>query len=64
VDATRDVAQGRGFEVPLGQGNAEFPELLAALEEQQYRGYITVARHDTMDPLGDIQQALRFLRNL
>lgn len=64
TDATRDLALGRGFEVPLGQGNAEFPELLAALEEQQYRGYITIARHDTENPLADIRQAVTFLRNL
>lgn len=64
TDATRDLAAGRGLEVPLGQGNAELPELLAVLEEQQYRGYITVARRDTKAPLADIRQALTFLRNL
>src|SRR5262245_6285817 len=64
TDATRDLALGRGIEVPLGQGNAEFPELLGILEEHQYRGYITVSRHDTDNPLADIQQALTFLRNL
>ena len=64
TDATRDVALGRGLEVPLGQGNAEFPELLAVLEEQQYCGYITVARRDSSAPLADIRQALTFLRNL
>jgi L-ribulose-5-phosphate 3-epimerase len=64
TDATRDLALGRGIETPLGQGNAEFPELLATVEEQQYRGYITIARHDTENPLADIRQALEFLRNL
>jgi sugar phosphate isomerase/epimerase len=64
TDATRDAALGRGLEVALGQGNAEFPELLALFEEQQYRGFITVARHDTQAPLADIRQALEFLRNL
>jgi sugar phosphate isomerase/epimerase len=64
TDATRDLAQGRGIEVALGQGNAEFPELLAALEEQQYRGYITVARRESDSPLADIRQSLEFLRNL
>lgn len=64
IDATRDLALGRGMEVPLGQGNAEFPELLAALEEQQYRGYITVARQQSDAPRADLQQAIRFLRNL
>lgn len=64
TDATRDLALGRGLEVPLGQGSAEFPEVLALLEEQQYRGYITVARHDTSAPLADLRQAIEFLRNL
>jgi sugar phosphate isomerase/epimerase len=64
TDATRDPALGRGFEVALGQGNAEIPELLAVLEERQYRGYITVARHDSASPVADLRQALTFLRNL
>ena len=64
TDATRDLAARRGIEVPLGQGNAEFPELLAALEEQQYRGYITVARRDSTSPVADIRQSMEFLRNL
>jgi sugar phosphate isomerase/epimerase len=64
TDATRDLAARRGIEVALGQGSAEFPELLAVLEEHQYRGFITVARRDTSDPLADIRQAVEFLRNL
>jgi sugar phosphate isomerase/epimerase len=63
-DATRDLALGRGVEVALGQGNTEFPEILAVLEEHQYRGYITVARRDSESPLADVRQALMFLRNL
>ena len=64
TDATRDLALGRSVEVPLGQGNADFPEMLGVLEEHQYRGYITVARHDSRVPLDDVRQALTFLRNL
>jgi sugar phosphate isomerase/epimerase len=64
TDATRDLAVGRGVEVPLGQGNAELPEILAALEEQQYRGYVTVSRHQSDTPRADLQQAIAFLRNL
>ena len=45
-DAARDVSAHRGVEVPLGRGSAEFPELLASLEEHQYRGFITVERRD------------------
>jgi sugar phosphate isomerase/epimerase len=64
TDATRDLAAGRGVEVPLGRGSAEFPELLATLEEHQYRGYITIERHGSDDPIGEIGQAVEFLRNL
>jgi sugar phosphate isomerase/epimerase len=64
TDATRDLAAGRGVEVPLGRGSAEFPELLALLEEHQYRGYLTIERHGSDDPVGEIGQAVEFLRNL
>ncbi|MBW8883637.1 MAG: sugar phosphate isomerase/epimerase, partial [Planctomycetia bacterium] len=64
TDATRDLSLGRGIEVPLGQGNAEFPELLGILEEHQYRGYITISRHDSEASIADVQQSLTFLRNL
>lgn len=64
IDATRDLSLGRGIEVALGQGSAELPELLGVLEEHQYRGFITVARHDTDHPLTDIRQAIEFLRNM
>ncbi len=63
-DATRDLSLGRGIEVPLGRGSAEFPELLAVLEEHQYRGYITVERRDADDPIREIGQAVEFLRNM
>ena len=49
---------------PWARATPSFPKLFAVLEEQQYRGYITVARHDTSDPLADVRQAIEFLRNL
>ena len=64
TDATRDLAQSRSLEVPLGQGSAEWPELLGILEEQQYRGYFTIARRESANPLADIRQAIEFLRNM
>ena len=64
TDATRDLALGRGIEVPLGRGSAELPEILAVLEEHQYRGYITIEHRDSSDPLGEIGQSIEFLRNL
>ena len=50
--------------VPLGQGAAEYPELLGILEEHQYRGYLTVARDESDNPLDEIAAALDYLKNL
>ena len=62
-DAVRDLGQRRVLEMPLGQGSIDFPELLAILEEHDYRGYITVERNGE-DPLADLQTAFRYLRML
>lgn len=63
-DAVRDLARGRGLEVPLGRGTADFPALLGILEEQAYRGYFTVARQNADDPLYEIGSAVKYLRSL
>lgn len=63
-DAVRDRGQGRGKEVELGRGLVELPQVLGALEEQGYRGYVTVARDQSPDPEGDCAQAIGFLRSL
>lgn len=63
-DGVRDLAQGRGIEVPLGRGSADFPALCGALEEHGYRGYWTVQRERAEDPLAEIGQAVQFLSSL
>lgn len=63
-DGVRDLAQGRGVEVPLGRGSVDFPEILAVLEERQYRGYLTVERENATHPELEIGQAIQYLRNL
>ncbi len=63
-DATRDVTAGRGIVTELGQGSAEFPELLGILEEKQYRGYITVVAEATDYPREEIANSVRYLRAL
>lgn len=63
-DAVRDLARGRGLEVPLGRGTADFPALLGILEERSYRGYFTVARQNAEDPLHEIGSAVKYLRSL
>jgi len=64
-DGVRDLARGRGLEVPLGRGSADFPALLAALEERRYRGYATiVARSEATDPQAEIALAVEYFKNL
>jgi sugar phosphate isomerase/epimerase len=63
-DGVRDLAQGRGLEVPLGRGSADFPALLGALEEFGYQGYFTVEREMAEDPIAEIGYAVEYLRNL
>ena len=64
TDGVRDLAKGRGVSVPLGSGIAQFPELLAVLEERQYRGYITVQTDSSGNTLDEITDAVRYLRAL
>lgn len=63
-DAVRDLARGRGLEVPLGRGSVDFPELLAMLEEKGYRGYVTIQREGADDPVFEVGQAVQYLRSL
>ncbi len=63
-DAVRDIAQGRGIETPLGQGAADFPELLGILEEHHYRGYLTVESQTAGNPDVEIAAAVKYLKDL
>ncbi|HUY35651.1 MAG TPA: sugar phosphate isomerase/epimerase family protein [Pirellulales bacterium] len=63
-DAVRDLAQGRGVEVPLGRGTADFPALMGALEERSYKGAWCVERHHCDDPIREIGEAVSYLRSL
>lgn len=42
IDGVVDLAAGRGITVPVGQGTADFPAILAALEDFQYTGDLVV----------------------
>jgi sugar phosphate isomerase/epimerase len=64
TDAVRDLARGRGTEVALGRGMADYPNLLGKLEESNYRGYLTVGRRSADDPLVEIGAAVEYLRSL
>jgi sugar phosphate isomerase/epimerase len=63
-DGVRDLAIGRGVEVPLGRGSADLPALLGMLEERGYRGYFTIERSGGSDPVGEIGHAVQFLKSL
>ena len=63
-DGVRDLARGRGMEVELGRGSADFAALLGALEEHDYRGYWTIELESAADPIHEIGRAVSYLRSL
>jgi sugar phosphate isomerase/epimerase len=64
TDAVRDLARRRGLEVALGRGVADYPAILGALEERDYRGDITIQRLQSDDPVYEIGQAVRWLKSM
>ncbi len=62
VDGVLDLSAGRGINVPLGQGTADFPHLLGMLEDIQYRGHFVVGRGDSS--VEELQLGIEYLRNL
>jgi sugar phosphate isomerase/epimerase len=62
VDGVLDLAAGRGLSVPLGQGTADFPELIGLLESVQYRGRYVVGRSESTIP--ELQQGIEYLQNI
>jgi sugar phosphate isomerase/epimerase len=64
VSRRRGIGQGRGSEKQLGRGASDFPEIMAILEEHEYRGYFTIARQHAANPVLEIGQAVQYLRNL
>ncbi|RMF42361.1 MAG: sugar phosphate isomerase/epimerase [Planctomycetota bacterium] len=63
-DATRDLTRGRGLEVPLGTGSADFPQILGALEQFDYRGWLLADRLNSDDPEQDLANAVKFLQRI
>jgi sugar phosphate isomerase/epimerase len=62
-DAVRD-STGRSREVELGRGTADLPELLGLLTEFDYRGWVTIERRESADPVSEVENAVAFLRSL
>lgn len=52
------------IELPLGEGDVDFPNYLKALHEIGFTGFLTIEREVGDDPEGDIGAAVRFLENL
>ncbi len=62
VDGVLDLAAGRGVSVPLGQGTADFPELVGMLEDVPYRGSFVVGRDNSAAV--ELQQGVQYMKNL
>ncbi|MEM9587833.1 MAG: sugar phosphate isomerase/epimerase family protein [Planctomycetota bacterium] len=65
-DGVLDLAAGRGLTVPLGQGTADFPQLIGSLEDVPYRGYYTVGRSGMSieTSIAELADAASYLRSL
>ncbi len=57
-------ASGLGDYVGVGRGEADFPALLGALDEWNYRGYFTIQALSSGDPVREVAQAIDYLRGL
>lgn len=63
TDAARRSGGRSGRQVPLGQGDLDFPAILGALEEYNYRGYfaVQVTGHD---PRRELAESVAFLKRM
>lgn len=65
IKCPEDVQKIRNFmEVPLGQGSVDFPAYLKALEDIGYKGFLTIEREVGENPVKDIGDAVKFLKNI
>lgn len=63
-DAVSGLGGSGATDVQLGRGLADFPELLGALEEFGYRGWLTVQRRNSTRTADDVADAIEYLRAL
>jgi sugar phosphate isomerase/epimerase len=61
-DARKVSASRTAHEVPLGHGDIDWMEFLGALEEVEYRGWLTIEREVSDNRLADVAAAVTFLR--
>ncbi len=59
------IVTGSSFEeVPLGEGQVDWPKYLAALHDIGYKGFLTIEREVGNNPEQDIRNAVQFLKQL
>jgi sugar phosphate isomerase/epimerase len=61
-DAVRGFGGAAALEVELGRGSADMSALLGALEEFDYRGWVTVERRNSAQVVGECANAVAYLR--
>jgi sugar phosphate isomerase/epimerase len=61
-DGLRDT-DGAGVEVPVGRGEVDWDELLAALAEINFAGWMTPDRTSGEDMAADAARAVSYVRN-
>ncbi len=54
--------KGGPKEVPVGQGQVNFPEYIKALDEVGFSGFYSIEREGGEDRVGDVRRAVEFLR--
>jgi len=64
TDGVQDRARGRGMEVQLGRGTADYPLLVATLEQHRYDGYFTLSRERSEDAPLELGIGVKFLKKL
>ena len=62
TDGVLDLAAGRGINVPIGEGTADFPQILALLEDSDFHGPCIVGRADST--IDELNQGIQYLSNL
>ena len=60
----KDGLFGQHKEVPLGQGDVDFPRWIENLNGIGYKGFLTIEREVGADPIADISAAVEFLKSL
>jgi len=56
--------EGKGQEVPLGQGWVDWPRYVGLLQKHGFDGYFAIEREVGDDPVKDIKEAVNFLQSL